>query len=44
MNIVLVLNPAISKFGVSAYLSNMRGINGADEFTYFKPLITMQIR
>jgi len=38
------LNPAISKFGVCAYLLKMRGINGADVFIYFKPLITKQIR
>jgi len=34
----------MSKFGVFAYLTNMRGINGADVFEYFMPLITRQIR
>jgi len=33
----LHLNPAIST-------PKMRGINGADVFIYFKPLITKQIR
>ncbi len=40
----LNLNPAMRKFGVCAYLPKMRGINGADVFKYFKPLITKQIR
>ncbi len=38
------LNPAMSKFGIYAYLPKMRDTNDADVFAYSKSLITKQIR